>query len=128
MARNNTRLSMRGKLLVHNILQGSQAVDLNGESELPYDIAWEGITIDVKTTSMAYGKNSRYCMFSRSVSPRHDGVRIFVYLTDNAEYFWVEKTSRQASTYLNIRSAITREQLPGKVREESQRPVEARKN
>src|ERR1035437_8519759 len=109
---NNARTGFKGELLIHELLEGSIFPNQHKESRLPYDIEWQGIKIDVKTTAHTLKTTKNGCSFTVNATKHHaDIVLVFVALLDK-NYFWVSKYAKKINPYKKLTNALTAEQLP----------------
>ena len=115
VGQNTVKIGLRGEMLVHEILEGSELTnDIHKDTHLPYDLTWEGIKVNVKTTSITAPSTDGACSFGALKKKiHHNGViAVFVYISIDKEYFWVEKYSAKMRTYFRINESLSRAELP----------------
>lgn len=101
-----------GEGIVHNLLPGSDWVNEEHERQLPYDVVWDGVKIDVKTTLMKEPRRLHHS-FVVGVSPKHNGiVLVFVALGKNENFFWADKYSKEVKRSRHTSMAIPLSELP----------------
>src|SRR5512142_522533 len=99
-----TETGRKGEQLIHELLPSSEWINADKDQQLPYDIVWEGIKIDVKFTSRILGNKKQGCLFAVRLNIRSNGaVIVLVAQQDDLEYFWVEKASRNTTNYFKVK-------------------------
>lgn len=100
-----------GEGIVHELLTGSEWVNEKQERHLPYDITWEGVNIDVKTSLIPVG-GRRSFSFQTKISPRYNGVvLVFLALGENESFFWTDKCHKGVKSNRHIRTSVLLEDL-----------------
>lgn len=111
-----TSTGARGEKFIHELLPGSDWVNEERERNLPYDVTWEGIKIDVKT-SLIKTQNKRSFTFVIKLSPRYNGVvLVFLALGENESFFWVDKCYKGVKSSRHLRVATPLADLPEAIR------------
>lgn len=112
------KIGLTGELLVNQALSGSKWLNMDSESKQNYDIDWNGILIDVKTTNR-YCPSSRHAFeFYDSSSPKPENTKIifvFVAITDGKNLCWVQKPKPQFSYYMKEKDSFPLSELEDKI-------------
>jgi len=102
-------IARKGENLVHSLLPNSKLmVDI--DPHLPWDIEWEGIKIDVKTSQ--YNVNSTGFTFNIAHPYSNKAIYVLVGLAEGKTYFWVIKRIDASSYLAKHKDAIIAEELP----------------
>lgn len=110
-------IARKGENLVHSLLPNSRLmVDI--DPHLPWDIEWEEIRIDVKTSQ--YNVNSSGFTFNIAHPYSNKAIYVLVGLAPERTYFWVIKRIDASSYLANLNNAITEEELPTAIKKCSQ--------
>jgi len=105
-------IGKRGERVVHELLQGSEWINKERERNLPYDVVWNGIQIDVKASLMKT-RDTRHFNFIVRVGPRYNGVvLVFVALGEGENFFWTDKYCKGVQRGRHIRTALPLVDLP----------------
>ena len=101
------------ELAVHRLLSGSTWMRGKGKGGKHYDVEWEGIKIDVKST---VNIGEKYVNFSLRGGSRHNGVvLVMAAQIDGLWCFWVDKYKAGVSGRRSIVEAISGRELSDEV-------------
>lgn len=106
-----------GEQIIFDLLPGSEWKNPISESREYFDIVWQGIKIDVKTTKFRL-KSGFQTSVRASQTGKKDVVFVVVAMDGENQFFWVMKESK-TSVYLKIKDAIPIEKLQEKIIEVS---------
>ena len=101
-------LGVFGERIVHESLPGSEWMRVGyGMGRDPFDIMWNGIKIEVKTSRSFYGdKNSFHMQFS--LLRAEASIFVFLGIMGKTIYWWVKsKKEFNSSVYLKSENAFT---------------------
>jgi hypothetical protein len=107
------KIGRYGEQLVFDVLKGAKWSNGGFESSKHYDIEWEGIKIDVNTSSI---KKKTGFVFSNANGYEKELVNIFVGVDNSDVFYWVKKNLDKTGFYGRIVEAIKDKQLPDEVR------------
>jgi hypothetical protein len=108
------KVGRAGEQLVYEALEGAKWANGGFETGKQYDIEWDGIKIDVNTSSI---KKATGFVFSNSNGYKKDLVNVFVGIDGEDVYFWVKINLDNKGFYGSISEAINKEELTNKIKE-----------
>ena len=116
MTRNTQNIARRGEEIVHKLLRNSIWLNEKGESNAPFDINWENVKINVKTTEKYRDENGGTCSFSTH-NPNNDVILVFVALIKDKEFFWARNSTNKLGITLKLADSVSREYLINQILE-----------
>jgi hypothetical protein len=99
-----------GERIVFELLTGSEWNNEINESRDYYDLLWEGIKIEVKTTRCKL-RNGFQVSLRASQTGNTDVVFVVVGLDEDKRYYWVILNPRVHSSYVKLQDSIPVENL-----------------
>lgn len=106
------RIGYAGELLVASVLPGAEHANDITDTKLPYDLIWQGIKIDVKTTTIGIGSLKSAFNFNVIANHEHqDVILVLVALLVDERYFWVDNYSLPFKSYRKSKDSISIDKL-----------------
>lgn len=102
-----------GENLVFSILDGARWANNNFNNSDHYDIKWEGINIDVNTSSVRKGTGF---VFSNANGYDKEIINIFIGVDKEKVFCWVKKGLNKTGFYGRIVEAVKTNQLPEEIK------------
>jgi len=108
-----------GEQIIFDLLPNSTWKNPLKESGEYYDILWENIKINVKTSGFRL-KNGFQVGISASQTGKRDVIYVIVGLEKEKKYFWVMLPPKVSSNYLKIKDSIAIKDLQKIIKKEAQ--------
>lgn len=110
------KIAQLGERIVHQLLPGSEWKNPLIESGEYYDILWQGIKINAKTTRYRL-KNGFQCSMSWSQTGKQDVVFVVVGIEGKKNYFWVVAAPKATSTYIKFSDCVPLDKIKERIKE-----------
>ena len=102
-----------GEQLVYEALDGAKWSNGGFKTSKQYDIEWDGIKIDVNSSSI---RKSTGFVFSNASGYKKELVNVFVGMDGKDTFFWVKVNLENKGFYGRIVEAIDKEKLPSEIK------------
>lgn len=102
-------LGRLGEQIIFDLLDGCEWTNHFKDAQQTYDIIWDGIKIDVKTTKFRIRKGFQTTLYSSKISK--DILFVIVGITEERNYFWVRPHRGASSVFLRIEDAVSEKEL-----------------
>jgi hypothetical protein len=115
---NTKAISRKGELLVFGILPKAEWLNIDKESFEHYDIIWEDIKIDVKTTMQPVASSTKAFQFYDFSSKKgSDVILVLVAIYGGKEMFWIESSKTgKLVFYKKERESLSKLELPDAIK------------